>query len=217
MNKINYQKVMEDIISRECKDKVPKLLIQSCCGPCSTYCLQYLSQYFEVTVFYYNPNIYPAEEYYMRVKEQERFINEFPSIHPIKFIEGEYDTDRFYQLTKGMEEYKEGGERCFKCYRLRLEETAILAKSMNMDYFTTTLSISPLKNAVKLNEIGGELEKEYEVKYLFSDFKKKEGYKKSTELSNEYGMYRQYYCGCVFSKNQRDLEIKEKELKNSSI
>ncbi len=204
---------MEDLIKENCIDKArtPRLLLHSCCGPCSTYCIQTLAEYFEVTVFYYNPNIYPPEEYHMRVNEQQRFINEFPTKNPVHFVEGRYDTERFYDMARGMEDVPEGGERCFKCYRLRLEESAAYAKKNDFDFFTTTLSISPLKNAQKLNEIGRNLENEYKVRYLFSDFKKKEGYKKSTEISKQYNMYRQYYCGCVFSKAQRDREIAQKE------
>ena len=155
----------------------------------------------------------------MRAKEQERFIKEFPEKHPIHFIEGNYDTNRFYEMAKGMEAVKEGGERCYKCYEMRLKETCEYAKANGFDFFTTTLSISPMKNAKWLNEIGERLEAEYGISYLYSDFKKKNGYKRSTEISNEYGMYRQYYCGCVFSKNQRDAEIaakKDEELKNAS-
>lgn len=212
MNKQNYQLVMEEMVDKYCKEQVPTLLLHSCCGPCSTYCLEYLSHFFKVTVFYYNPNIYPEEEYYMRVKEQQRFIREFPAKNPISFVEGEFDTARFYEMAKGMEGLKEGGERCFACYELRLRESAEYALAHGFDFFATTLSISPLKNASKLNEIGGKLEQEYGVKYLYSDFKKKNGYKRSTEISNEYGMYRQYYCGCVFSKKQRDEEIAAREL-----
>lgn len=203
MNKINYQKVMEKIIDETCikEKRVPKLLLHSCCGPCSTYCIQVLSEYFDVTVFYYNPNIYPPEEYRLRADEQNRFISEFPTRNPVEFVEGVYDTDRFYAMAKGLEKVEEGGERCFKCYELRLRESAEYAKNNGFDFFTTTLSISPLKNADKLNEIGQKLSEEYGVSYLFSDFKKKEGYKISTQLSAEYGMYRQNYCGCVFSQN----------------
>ena len=203
MNKINYQKVMEKIIDDTCikENRVPSLLLHSCCGPCSTYCIQVLSEYFDVTVFYYNPNIYPPEEYRLRADEQNRFISEFPTRNPVKFVEGAYDTDRFYAMAKGLEKVEEGGERCFKCYELRLRESAEYAKNNGFDFFTTTLSISPLKNADKLNEIGRKLSEEYGVSYLFSDFKKKEGYKISTQLSAEYGMYRQNYCGCVFSQN----------------
>lgn len=200
MNKINFQKELEKKLELIVKnDKVPKLFLHSCCAPCSSYCIEYLSQYFQITIFYYNPNIYPAEEYYKRVAEQKQFISEFPTKNKVSFIEGKYDTEKFYATVKGYEQCKEGKERCFLCYRLRLEEAAKYAKQGGFDYFTTTLSISPLKDAQKLNEIGSILEKEYKVKYLYSDFKKKNGYKRSTEISNEYGMYRQNYCGCVFS------------------
>lgn len=206
--KQNYQKMLEETIRRnEENGNVPALLLHSCCAPCSSYCLEYLSSYFNITVFYYNPNIYPEEEYYKRVEEQKHFIETFPVKHPISFIEGKYEKERFYEMAKGLEDVKEGGERCFLCYELRLRETAELARKRKMDYFTTTLSISPLKNAEKLNEIGERLAEEYGISYLNSDFKKKNGYKRSVELSGEYGMYRQYYCGCVFSKKQRDEEI----------
>lgn len=215
-SKINYQLVMEQLVDEYCVNKTPRLLLHSCCGPCSTYCLWYLSQHFQVTVFYYNPNIYPEEEYGMRVQEQKRFIKEFPMKHPVDFVEGKFDPERFYAMAKGLEDVKEGGERCFRCYELRLRESAEYAVANGFDFFTTTLSISPLKNAAKLNEIGQMLEKEYGIRYLYSDFKKKNGYKQSTEISVQYGMYRQYYCGCVFSKKQRDEEIarKEAELKS---
>lgn len=210
----NYQKELENTIAQlEREEKVPTLLLHSCCAPCSSYCLEYLSNYFRITVFYYNPNIYPEEEYYKRVEEQQRFIEQLPAKYPITFMEGNYDTARFYEVVKGLEHVKEGGERCFLCYELRLRESAIIAKKLGMDYFTTTLSISPLKNAQKLNEIGDALSKTYGVLYLNSDFKKKNGYKRSVELSEEYGMYRQYYCGCVFSKKQRDEEIAARQFK----
>jgi hypothetical protein len=198
--KQNYQKILENTIAREQeKGNIPSLLLHSCCAPCSSYCLEYLSEYFKITVFYYNPNIYPEEEYYKRVEEQKEFIRRFPARYPIGFVEGNYDKERFYDMAKGLENVPEGGERCFRCYELRLREAAELAKKIEMDYFTTTLSISPLKNAEKLNEIGDRLAAEYGISYLNSDFKKKNGYKRSVELSQEYGMYRQDYCGCVFS------------------
>lgn len=210
--KINYQRILEQTIeNNERAGIVPTLLLHSCCAPCSSYCLEYLSDYFKITVFYYNPNIYPEEEYYKRVSEQQRFIESLPVKHPIDFIEGAYEKERFYEMARGLEECKEGGERCFRCYELRLRESAELAEKLGMDYFTTTLSISPLKNSQKLNEIGDRLSEEYGIRYLNSDFKKKNGYKRSVELSEQYGMYRQYYCGCVFSKNQRDREIAEKQ------
>ena len=208
---MNYQKVMETLILKnENEGRVPSLLLHSCCAPCSSYCLEYLSGYFQITVFYYNPNIYPEEEYRMRAKEQKQFLARLPAKHPIRFLEGDYDKERFYQMTEGFEHCREGGERCFRCYEMRLREAAALAKKRNFDYFTTTLSISPLKDAAKLNEIGEKLSREYGVAYLYSDFKKKNGYQRSVELSKEYGMYRQYYCGCVYSKRQRDEEIAEK-------
>lgn len=198
---INYQKVLESLLENLVKnEEVPRLLLHSCCAPCSSYVLEYLSNYFEITVFYYNPNIYPKEEYLKRVEEQKQFISAIKTKHEVKFIEGKYDSDRFYEMAKGLESEKEGGARCFKCYELRLREAVIMASEGNYDYFTTTLSISPYKNAKKLNEIGEKLSKEYGVNYLFSDFKKKNGYKRSIELSTEYNLYRQDYCGCVFSK-----------------
>lgn len=216
MNKVNYQLKMEEIIKKNCStDRVPKLLLHSCCAPCSSYCLETLAKYFSITVYYDNPNIYPEEEYWMRVKEQQRFIREFPAAHTILFAEGDYDPQRFYDMARGMEEVKEGGIRCRKCYELRLRDTAEYASVHDFDFFTTTLSISPMKNAAWLNEIGEQLEKEYHVAYLYSDFKKKNGYKRSTEISKEYHMYRQYYCGCVYSKNQRDREIAQKQQSES--
>ena len=204
MNRINYQKELDKVIeSLSQQEKIPTLLLHSCCAPCSSYVLEYLSNYFGITVFYYNPNIYPDEEYEMRVREQQRFIRAFPAKHPIDFIEGAYDKERFYEMARGLETVPEGGQRCFQCYELRLREAGELAKARGFDYFTTTLSISPMKNAEKLNEIGLRLAEELGVAYLCSDFKKRNGYKRSTELSREYGMYRQDYCGCVFSYNQK--------------
>ena len=201
----NYQFELEKIINHHLKSgETPTLFLHSCCAPCSSYVLEYLSQYFKITVFYYNPNIYPDDEYYKRVEEQKQFINIFPAKNKIDFIEGSFDKDRFYDMAKGLENVREGGERCFGCYQLRLRESAQKAKELGFDYFATTLSISPLKNAAKLNEIGLRLEKEYGVKYLLSDFKKKNGYKRSVEISNQYNMYRQDYCGCVFSMQERE-------------
>lgn len=208
MNKQNYQRLLEQTLMKIEADtaaggSVPKLLLHSCCAPCSSYVLEYLSQYFRITVFYYNPNIYPEEEYRMRVKEQQEFIRRFPAKNPIFFEEGVYDTGQFYAIAKGLEMIPEGGERCFRCYELRLREAGALAREGGFDYFTTTLSISPLKNAEKLNEIGTRIGEEVGVNYLQSDFKKKNGYKRSTEISREYGMYRQDYCGCVYSYRER--------------
>lgn len=209
--KQNYQRLLDQtILQLQEQGRVPRLLLHACCAPCSSYVLEYLSAYFSITVFYYNPNIYPDEEYNKRVAEQKAFIERFPAKHPISFVEGDFDKDRFYEVTKGLENEPEGGKRCAQCFRLRLEETAKLAKEMQMDYFTTTLSISPMKNAQMLNEIGGALADDYGISYLYSDFKKREGYKRSVELSKEYGMYRQDYCGCVFSYRSRQQEKEER-------
>lgn len=205
MNKRNYQKELDRLLEGiEKEGRTPRLFLHSCCAPCSSYVLEYLSRYFEITVFFYNPNISPAEEYEKRVEEIRRMIGEMEFVHPVKLVEGEYDPQVFFRMAKGMENIPEGGERCFGCYRLRMEEAARLAKEGNYDYFTTTLSISPLKNAQKINEIGEELAEIYQVSHLPSDFKKKNGYKRSIELSGEYELYRQDYCGCVFSKRERE-------------
>lgn len=196
--KINYQIILDKEI-QALDGRRPSLLLHSCCGPCSTYVLEYLSQYFNITVFYYNPNIYPPEEFEKRTVEQKKLIEKMFPDNSVGFVEGQYDDDRFYETVKGLEYVPEGGERCFKCYRLRLEETAKKAQEGDFEYFTTTLSISPHKNAQKLNEIGEAVAKEYGLKYLLSDFKKKNGYKRSCELSARYEIYRQDYCGCVFS------------------
>jgi len=193
------------------QNRIPTLLLHSCCAPCSSYVLEYLSEYFFITVYYYNPNIYPDEEYRKRVAEQQEFIRRFPMKHEVKFVEGRFDKERFYEMAKGFEQDKEGGARCMECYKLRLESTAKLAKEKKFDYFTTTLSISPLKNAGKINEIGQELAQIYKVEHLPSDFKKKNGYKRSIELSHEYGLYRQNYCGCVFSKRESMEREKQKQ------
>ena len=211
-NKRNYQRELEQILEDLKKEgKVPKLFLHSCCAPCSSYVLEYLSEYFEITVFYYNPNIYPPKEYEERAREQKRLIEQFPARYPISYVEGKYDTRRFYEMAKGLEHIPEGGERCFRCYELRMREAAMLAKEGGYDFFTTTLSISPLKNAQKLNEIGEALQAELGIRHLPSDFKKKGGYQRSTQLSKEYELYRQNYCGCVFSKNEREkVEVSEK-------
>lgn len=199
----NYQKELDNIIAGHGQRReAPTLFLHSCCAPCSSYVLEYLSAFFRITVFYYNPNIYPAEEYGKRVEEQKNLIERLPSVYPIEFVEGAYDKERFYEMARGLEQVSEGGERCFRCYELRLRETARLAAERGFDYFTTTLTISPLKNAAKLNEIGGLLGEEYQTVWLPSDFKKKNGYKRSIELSKEYNLYRQDYCGCVFSVNR---------------
>ena len=222
----NYQKELDKIAeqiksSKECAEaqgadyNIPRLLLHSCCAPCSSYVLEYLRQYFAITVFYYNPNISMEQEYQKRMQEQKRLICAYNDLmeggYPISVIEGNYQPEEFYQIAKGLEQCPEGGERCFACYRLRLEKTAQLAQEYNQKeqlntqnsyfaYFTTTLTISPLKNARKLNEIGEQLAQQYQVAWLPCDFKKKNGYKRSIELSAEYGLYRQDYCGCVYSK-----------------
>ena len=200
VQKINYQKELEKLLAQlEAEQRVPSLLIHSCCAPCSSYVLEYLSEYFKITVFYYNPNIYPESEYTKRIAEQQKLIRDMEFRYPVSFLAGKYDKEKFYEMAAGMEDLKEGGARCMKCYELRLSEAAGQAAAGGFDYFTTTLSISPMKNAQKLNEIGLRVGKEYGVKYLVSDFKKKNGYKRSIELSKEYGLYRQDYCGCEFS------------------
>lgn len=206
MNKVNYQLELEKVL-KKLPDTHRRLFLHSCCAPCSSYCLEYLRQYFEVTVFYYNPNISMPEEYRHRVEEQKRLIGELNAqeqYNRISFVEGAYEPERFFEIAKGLESCPEGGERCFACYELRLREAAQMAKAGGFDYFTTTLTISPLKNAQKLNEIGQCLAQEYGVACLPSDFKKKGGYQRSIELSREYGLYRQDYCGCAFSKAERE-------------
>lgn len=201
MNKINYQsklnKIIEQIVE---KGEVPRLLLHSCCAPCSSYCISYLAEFFEITVFYYNPNISPVEEYEKRVLEQQRLIRELPVKHMVSFAEGKYEPEVFYEMAKGQEEVPEGGVRCFACYELRQRAAAAYARENGFDFFTTTLSVSPHKNAQMLNEIGLRLSKEYQIPYLVSDFKKKGGYAKSIALSKEYDLYRQNYCGCEFSR-----------------
>lgn len=201
MNKRNYQKELDRLIDDiQKEEKVPRLFLHACCAPCSSYVMEYLSRYFEITIFFYNPNIAPETEYVHRVKEIRRLISEMEFVHPVTLVEGRYDPEEFYDMARGLENVPEGGERCFRCYRLRMEEAAKLAEAGGYDYFTTTLSISPLKNAQKINEIGEELAGIYKVEHLPSDFKKKNGYKRSIELSHEHDLYRQNYCGCVFSR-----------------
>ena len=207
MYKVNYQKQLDQTIEQlQREQSVPRLLMHSCCAPCSSYCLSYLAQYFQITVFYYNPNIAPEAEYQKRVQEQKRLLGQLPVKYPVEFAEGKYDPETFFEMARGMEELPEGGERCFACYELRQREAAKYAKKNAFDYFTTTLSVSPHKNADKLNEIGLALAEEYEIPYLVSDFKKKGGYLKSIQLSKEYELYRQDYCGCVYSREQRQRQ-----------
>ena len=208
----NYSKELEQILENE-QNRGKRLFLHSCCAPCSSYVLEYLRKFFAITVFYYNPNITEQEEYFKRVEEQKRLIREFnrqledvnlTEAYPIEVIEGDYQRELFFDSVKGLENCKEGGERCFVCYELRLRETVKRAKELQADYFTTTLTISPLKNAAKLNEIGERLAQEYSVPFLPSDFKKKNGYQRSIELSKEYDLYRQDYCGCIYSKLERE-------------
>lgn len=196
----NFQKELDKIIEENQKEnKTPSLLLHACCAPCSSYCLEYLSKYFKITVLFYNPNIYPESEYSHRAAEVERLISQLESENKIEFLQEEFNSDEFYSAVKGLEKEKEGGERCFVCYKLRLMKAATLAKEKGFDFFTTTLSISPLKNAEKINIIGEEIAEQVGVKHLPSDFKKRNGYKRSIELSKIYNLYRQNYCGCVFS------------------
>lgn len=220
----NYQKELDKIIEElgTAAGCAPTLFLHSCCAPCSSYVLEYLRQYFRITVFYYNPNITEDAEYRKRVAEQKRLIAAYNETltklvenrqggYLIQVIEGDYDPQCFYEIAKGLEQCPEGGERCFACYELRLRETAKRAQAGGFDYFTTTLSISPLKNAAKLNEVGERLAQEYDTSWLPSDFKKKDGYKRSIELSKEYDLYRQDYCGCVYSFAERERQRQRQE------
>ena len=195
---VNYQNKLLDLINT--LDYRPKLLLHSCCGPCSTTVITMLKEYFDITVFYYNPNIEPREEYEKRKSEQIRLIKELNSEF-VKFLESDYANEEFRSVTKGLEEEKEGGARCSVCFKLRLEKTALKAKELDYEYFGTTLTVSPYKNSYTINEIGAMLEKNFGVKYLYSDFKKNDGYKKSIELSKKYNLYRQNYCGCLFGRD----------------
>lgn len=201
MQKINYQLTLENELKKINSQGVkPSLLLHICCAPCSSYVLEYLSEHFDITLFFYNPNITSENEYNYRIDEAKRLIAEMPLNGKVDFVSGRYDIQEFFTVAKGFENEPEGGERCFRCYELRLRETAENAKKNGFVYFTTTLSISPYKNAEKLNSIGGALSEEYGVKYLYSDFKKKNGYKRSIELSQIYNLYRQDYCGCIYSE-----------------
>lgn len=198
-NNINYQRELDKVLNT-LDEKTPKLLLHSCCAPCSSYVLKYLTEYFDITVLYYNPNITDEAEYQKRKNEQIRLIGEMPKTHNIDIIELGHDCGEFAKIAKGLESCPERGERCRRCYRLRLEKTAKTAAERGFDYFCTTLTISPLKDAKAINNIGIELSEKYGVMFLPSDFKKKEGFKQSIELSEKYGLYRQNYCGCEYSK-----------------
>ena len=205
---MNYYKLMMDEINKIKKeDKIPNLLLHSCCAPCSSHVIDLLTKYFNITIIYYNPNIEPYEEYLKRKEEQIRFIKECKKQNRINIMDCDYGNKLFHEKVKGLEEEPEGGIRCVNCFAQRLEKTAECAKRANFDYFATTLTVSPLKNSQKINEIGEALSKKYNVKYLYSDFKKKDGYKHSIELAKKYNLYRQDYCGCVFSKKERELKL----------
>lgn len=196
----NYSIMCENILN-SIKEK-KRLLLHSCCGPCSTYVITYLTGYFDITILYYNPNIYPYDEYLKRKEEQIKVIKEIEKIHNVDIMDCDYDNNLYNKLICGLEKEPERGKRCKVCYQMRMEKAAKLAKENNYDYFCTTLSVSPYKNANLINEIGKFLEEKYKIKWLYSDFKKKDGYKKSIELSHKYNLYRQNYCGCIYSKPQ---------------
>lgn len=199
--KENYQRVLDKTIENlQLNNIKPRLLLHCCCAPCSSYVLEYLSDYFDISVYFYNPNITEAEEYNKRANELVRLIDEMGLNGSVNFIYGDYEPMAFTEISKGLEKEPEGGTRCHKCYRLRLKKTAQYARNSGFDYFTTTLSISPHKDAQMLNEIGKELSQKYDIGYLFSDFKKRNGYKRSCQLSQIYNLYRQDYCGCIYSK-----------------
>ncbi|WMI80685.1 epoxyqueuosine reductase QueH [Anaerotignum sp. MB30-C6] len=206
MIKENYQHILDKTLKQiEKGGDRPRLLLHSCCAPCSSYVLEYLTSYFDITIFYYNPNIFPQEEFLFRADEQQKLIENMPLKAPVSFLLGEYDTESFFSLAKGHERELEGGPRCKACYSLRLRKTAEEAKKGGFDYFTTTLSISPHKDAQALNQIGKQLAENYDVPYLFSDFKKRDGYRRSCQLSESFGLYRQNYCGCPYSKLEAEL------------
>lgn len=207
----NYHQIMNEIIEKvKLQDDVPTILLHTCCAPCSSLVIKRLSDYFKITVFYYNPNISPKEEYLKRKNEQKRFIKEFTTLHPVSILDCDYEGEEFFKVSHGFEEEKEGGARCEKCFLLRLRKTAFVACKNHFDYFGTSLTVSPYKNATLLNEIGRLLEQEYHVSFLYSDFKKENGYLNSIQLSKQYHLYRQDYCGCIFSKMERDMKkIKE--------
>ena len=208
--KRQYQKELDQILENLPENPPPRLLLHACCAPCSSYVLSYLAEYFSITILFYNPNITEQAEYEKRKAELLRLISELDVKNPISVLEAPWDPERFFTLSRGLEDCPEGGERCFACYRLRLEKTAQLARENGFDWFTTTLSISPLKNAVKINEIGEELAVQYGVRHLPSDFKKKGGYQQSIVLSKQHHLYRQNYCGCIFS--QREAERKQRSV-----
>ena len=201
----NYANKLKEIIDK--LDYKPRLLLHSCCAPCSSYVITYLYDYFDITILYYNPNIYPYEEYKKRKDEQIRLISNFKGV---KIINCDYDNDIYNEVIKGLENEPERGSRCTKCFYLRLNKTGEIAKKNDFEYFGTTLTVSPYKNARLLNEIGEDISKKYDIKWLYSDFKKNDGYKKSIELSKKYDLYRQDYCGCIYSKIERGNKNNDK-------
>lgn len=208
----NYAKELERLIQKlQQEGRVPRLLLHACCAPCSSAVLEYLSQYFAITLLYYNPNIAPLEEYQKREAELRRLVSQMKFTHPVALLPCQYDGQAFVQAARGLEGEPEGGKRCEACFRLRLRYAAQEAARLRFDYYTTTLSISPMKNAPLLNQLGEEIGREFGVAHLPSDFKKKDGYKRSVQLSKEYDLYRQDYCGCAFSKAQRQREKEERE------
>lgn len=207
---MNYDKLMEEQMSSTKEGST--LLLHACCAPCSSACLERLSNFFKITIIYYNPNITEEKEYLKRLEELKNFIQKIKVKYPINIIDTRYDPKEFFEISKGLEKEKERGKRCYKCYELRLEETAKVAKENNFDFFATTLTLSPYKKTDWLNEIGENLYNKYQTSYLYSDFKKKNGYKRSIELSKEYNLYRQDYCGCIYSKLEREEE-KNKQIR----
>lgn len=207
---MNFQKELEKQLENLPKDKKLKLLLHSCCAPCSSYVLEYLTQFFEISIFYYNPNIYPEKEFLIRKEEQKEFIKTYKLSSKVEFIDSVYNSQEFLSWAIEFKDEEEGSIRCFKCYEQRMRKTAQKAKELGFDFFTTALSISPHKNALKINEIGLSLQNEFEVNFLMGDFKKKNGFKRSVQISNDLNLYRQDYCGCIFSKNKSKIE-KNKE------
>ena len=203
---VNYQKLLDQKLEEiKSSNTIPTLLLHACCAPCSSYTLEYLSKYFKITIYYYNPNIHPEEEYRRRINELKKFLKEFKTENKVNLIEKDYNPKEYFDKVKGLENLGERSKRCYMCYKLRMEEIAKYAKENNYDYFTTTLSISPYKNSTWINEIGEELQSKYNINYLYADLKKKNGYKRSLELSKEYNLYRQDYCGCIYSKQEREI------------
>lgn len=210
MNQNYHLLCLEEI---EKLDGPKKILLHSCCAPCSSYVITFLSEYFDITILYYNPNIAPMEEYLKRKKEQIRLINTLKTKHKLDFLDCDYDNSIYNEAVNGYQEAPEGGKRCHICFNLRLEKTAMLAKKYHYDYFCSTLTVSPHKNSKVINEIGATLGEKYNIKWLYSDFKKQEGFKKSIELSKKYELYRQDYCGCIYSKRAREKQKITNEMK----